>query len=287
MADSIDGGTGTGTGTGVGTPASTTPATGTQTPPVSTSVSTSTGIAPAPTGFTYKEDRSTWVPSHRISEESTKRQRAESELETTRRQLQAITGATPKSADVQRVEEIKEQFYQLFPNAKDLLEMSKADLDALRQAPQQAHQASEFVTAGWARHGKQMLSNVVDKANDAIGGEMSARAANRVKAAFIQMIETENELGREQGRNTPVMQKYLDGDESLVEDFIKEWSEDFLAPARRQNTAQQLARVQRVPQSGTRTQVSSLQRPTEFKTLDERLDYAAQLFKERGGEFGR
>jgi hypothetical protein len=131
-----------------------------------------------------------------------------------------------------------------------------------------------------------MLSSVVDSANEAIGGEMSERAQNRVKAAFIQMIDEQNELGREQGKPTPLMQKYLDGDQTLVEDFIKEWGEDFLIPARRQATAGQIARVQRVPQSGTRSQVTSNPRPTEFKNLDERLDYAAQLFKERGGEFG-
>lgn len=282
MPPEVEGGTPVATGT----PAAT-PATGTQTPPAVAPVAAPTGTPPAPTGFTYKEDRSSWVPSHRISEESQRRQRAESDLATTRAQLQAITGATPKTDDVKRVEEIKEQFFQLFPNAKDFLSMSKEEMAALLQAPRQASQATEFVTQGWARHGKQMLSSVVDRANDAIGGEMSERAATRVKHAFIQMIDEQNELGREQGRPTPLMQKYLDGDQTLVEDFIKEWSEDFLTPARRQATASQVARVQRVPQSGTRTPVTSIQRPTEFKNLDERLDYAAQLFKERGGEFGR
>lgn len=262
--------------------------TGTQAAPTTGSTGATTGAQP--TGFSYKEDRSTWVPAHRIRETTEAKDKLASELELTKKQLAALTGVSPASPDAAKEAEIKEAFFKLMPGARKLLGLSEEQIDRLLKTPDTADSAREFVSQGWQKHGKAMMGKLVTEVSDAIGGDMSERAQGRLKAAFVQMLDSErNKSVRENdGKPTELLQKYLDGDESLIQDFAKEWAEDYFVPARRQIVSREVSRIGRqVPNPQGRSQQTSTQRPAEFKTDDERLDYAAKVMRESGHQFAR
>lgn len=253
---------------------------------VGTTVTGQEGQAQKPTGFTYQEDRSKWIPPHRLTEVSTKAQQAESRAQQLQTQLQALVGATPADPKTQEAETIKAQFFELFPGMKSLAQLSPEQLQQLLDAPKQVGAANEFVSRSWQRHGKQQLTSLVAAVSDAVGSDLSDRAQGRLKAAFTDTIEREAQKAQETGEISDLFQRYIDGDETLVEEFAKEWAEDYFVPARRTVASQEIRRTtHKVPNSTGRGQVTTAPRQ-EFKTLDERLDYAAKLYKERGGQFG-
>lgn len=284
------GSTGTNGASGNGSQTSNTAATGTQGSQTGQAGEQPRAGASNTGKFSYEEDRSKWIPPHRFNEVSQKAKDIETvraEATVLRQQLQALTGATPADPKTKQTEEIKAAFYELFPHAKSLMELKPEQLQQLLSLPQQVESANSYANQGWQRHGKQQLANVVERVSEHIGGELSERAQGRLKSAFANMIENEGEKSKTQGQPTAILQKYLDGDDSLIEEFAKEWADDFITPARRQAVAGEVNRAKRVPNSTGRSQQTSVQRPESFKSLDDRLDYAANLYKERGGQFSR
>lgn len=258
-----------------------------------TGAATSEGTARtgAASGFTYKEDRTDWVPKHRFNEVNTKAQRVQ-ELEAAIKdrdtKIAALAGVTTPDPNAAKADQVKEAFFKMFPNMKAFADLSSEQMQKLLAAPDQAAQANQFVSQGWAKHAKTMVTTLVEEVSSAIGGTLSERAQGRVKAAFGASISAEVQKHNQTGEVSPLLQRYLDGDETLVQEFAKEWAEDYFTPARRQVTSQEVNRVnKRVPSSTGRSQVSTVQRPTEFKSLDERLEYATKLAKERGVQFGQ
>lgn len=290
MADEVVTTTGGADGTPAasGTPAQT-PATTTGTQATSTTTTPDTTRTSAATsGFTYKEDRSQWVPRHRISEETGKRAAVDAENAVLKRQLQALTGVTPTDPNAQQASDIKAKMFELLgPGAAKLLQLSPEQIDRLIGTPDQVQQANSFVEQGWNKHARQTTESLFEKVSEHIGGDLSDRAKGRLKSAFVSHMEGEAHKSKQDGRATQTMQRYIDGDETLIDEFAKEWAEDYFVPAQRKVTSTLVATNRRVPNSTGRTQVTSgVQRPAEFKTLDERIDYAAQIAKERGLVFG-
>jgi hypothetical protein len=291
MADTNEQGTGTGTGsTGTGTtPAAgtTTAGTGQQTQQTSqqgTTTGTGQDTSQKPE-FKYSEDRSRWIPPHRLSEETTKRTALEARTQQLESQIQALTNTVPKDQKTQKAEEIKAAFYEMFPNAKSLMELSDKQLQQLLQVPDQVQTANQFVSQGWERHAKQMTGTLVSEVSDIIGGKLDAESQADLKLVFGNYIQREVTKAEESGEMSPELQRYLDGDDSLVKEFAKKWSDRWFAPARRQVVSQEVNRAKRVPSSVGRSQQTQVERPKEFKTLEDRLNFLAERGKEAGVQF--
>jgi hypothetical protein len=248
-----------------------------------------TGTGQQTTGkkvFTYDEDRSKWVPSHRISEETQKRTAIETENKRLNDQLKALVGVTPVTPEAEKAGKVKDAMFEMFPWAKKLSELSNEQLDRVLNAADNVDAANQFITQNWSKHAKSTTKALIEEVT-AMSGELSDRAKGRLETAFKTMIEDEITKAERTGNVSDSLQKYIDGDESLVVDYAKEWNEDFVKPARRQVVTQEIDRSKRVPNSTGRSQVTSIQKPASFKSLDERLDYAANLAKERGVQFGQ
>jgi len=241
------------------------------------------GDKPGPNaGFTYKEDRSKWIPPHRFQEVNSKLEKLtplEAENKRLADQVKALAGVAPVDPDAEKTESIKAKMFEMFPWVKKFSDLSSEQLDRVLNAADQVDAAQQFVTQGYSKHAKTMLTSLVDEVTS-LSGDLTDRAQMRLKTAFSNMIEQEVEKSEQSGDITPLLQRYIDGDEKLVQDFANEWNEDFGKPIRRQITAQEVNTARRVPNSQGRTQVTTVKRPEAFKTLDDRIAHMADTVKQ-------
>jgi hypothetical protein len=257
-------------------PPSTTPGAAGTPPPASPDASR-TGAAP--TGFSYQEDRSRWIPPHRLSEETTRRQALEAQIAERDRKIQALAGVTPPNSEEEKKAAISKAFFEMFPHLSEE-KMRKRDIAVSRQ--EQAEQRE------WQRHADRQMAVAHTQVAEALGAEsLSDDQKSDLQDSFANWLKTTcaKELQLTNGTESATLTKYEKGDASVVGDFVKRYTANWVEPARRRVTAQNINRSRAVPDSTGRSQVTSIKKPAEFKTLDDRLDYAAGLFKERGGQF--
>lgn len=244
--------------------------------------------APNNSGFTYTEDRSKWIPPHRFNEVNSQAQRAktlEQELNTVRTQLQAVTGALPPDASAQKQQQVVDAFFQLpgMGRFKKFLEMDEQTFDALLQTPNHVQQATNAELRTWQRHGNDMLDHISTEIADALNVEtLDPEAREDLRGTFASWIRKRAAKEMEASGDSATITAYENGDKKLLDEFVKSYTARWVDPARRNATARSAARTRPVVNSGGRSAVTSIDRPATFKTLDERLDYAAKVAREAG-----
>jgi hypothetical protein len=236
----------------------------------------------ASTGYTYNEDRSQWIPPHRLREVSEKQRQAEARAQQLETQVQALVGARPKGDDEQRAEQIKGAFYQLFPKAKTLMELSDEQLQKLLTAADKAESVGEYVNQSNERLAKQTIGRLFSEVADVIGNQLSDESKDDLKAVFGSYIQREVQKAEHTGTISPELQQYLDGDESLVKAFAKKWADRWFTPARRQVVSQEVGRAKKVPNSTGRSQQTQVERPQKFNSIEERMAWIAEHGKKDG-----
>lgn len=255
------------------------------------------GQTALPTGFTYKEDRSNWIPKSRFDEINTRGQQTNAQLLTTqqelaseRKRVQALAGVTPQDPNEQNAEKVRNAFYEMFPAFKHFAKLSDEQIQQLVSTPDRMQDISQAEQRRWQQHGNQQVAAISEQVADALGmDKLSPRQESTLRTSFTAWLKSTAgaEFQASNGQGSDTLRRYEDGDSTVIESFVKEYVADFITPARRQATAQTINRNRPVPNSGGRSQVTSPARPETFKDLDERIAYGAELFKERGGSFGR
>lgn len=271
---------------------------GQQTPAINPGTPAPTPNAPVaaaptapPTGFTYKEDRSQWIPKHRFDEVNRSASRV-TQLEAENKQHQAriaaLAGVTQPDPNEQSTAKVKEAFEKMYPGLARFANMTPEQIEQLTQAPQHFQRQTEQEQRQWKRHGDQQVATIASAVATAMGADkLTDRQTDKLRSTFSSWLKNTAAEEMRTAGDSATLRKYEEGDPSITELFVKEYTEDFIAPARRQVTAQQTNRSRPVPNSGGRNQVTSIKRPESFKTLDDRLEYAANLAKERGMQFGQ
>lgn len=233
---SPDGGTPSTTPGAAGTPATAQPGSGTP------------SGAPAKKRYEYDEDRSNWVPSHVIREarqkEAERRAQIERELEYERRRVAALTGVSmPKPPESPEVAQVREQFFQIFPQFKALADLDPEklakvagfDFEALQRANQETAQRI------WTNHGTRATQVFEAKAKE-LYGEIEPKQLKRMISAFAAEAQEDQQ----------VLQRYEAGDFTVIEEWLADWSKGFIDPIRKQATQPtpgQLA-ARRLPRAG-------------------------------------
>lgn len=254
--------------------------------------------------YTYPEDRTDWIPRHRLSEESTKRKTLETQYAEAQRQIAALTGNRTPDANETKAQQIKENFFNL-PGMgifRKLSELSEEQLDRLLQTPDHVEAARNHEQQQWKRYGDQQVDTIAGQVAEAIGVEaLDEDQKTDLRVSFTNFIKSQvsrelqqavdrygdEAVASDQRRFSETLRKYEDGDAKLLDAFVARYTKNWVEPARRTSTANQANRTRPVPNSGGRTPVTSIQRPAKFNSLDERIEYAANLAKERGVQFGR
>lgn len=248
---------------GTGAPAAGTPEPGAGGTPAAGAPNTPTGAvnpgtgapaagsgAPAEKSYSFKEDRTDWIPPHRLSETARARQAAEQKaqeleqaLEVERKRVRAALGVDPKDPKAEEATEMREAL-------KGILTELGLDLDALKglnkQQVQALLQGSEHATAAantlYDRHRDEMF----DKVEGEIRGKLrldklTPRQIEQVRSAYAQRC-AESYQTRErliqQGRENEIddndfIGRHLKSDPALVTEFVADFLGDWYEPARR------------------------------------------------------
>lgn len=226
------------------TPAVTAP--GGATPPADTPPAWATGQGEPPKW--YRE---------RISEETRRRQqteqayqRAQAEAELVRRQLQALTGATPQPAEDPNAAQIRQELEKYYPG-----------LSKLGSLEQQLQAVQEFVERHWQSTANSTMQAVWKRFSEDLGQDLPEEHRRILHGAFVAYLEADqSRLGR-----------YASGDQTLIDDFHNAVQSGLLDPYRKRTMSAAATRataVSRLPRQGPGTTLVGKPKSTP-KTWDE------------------
>ncbi len=195
------------------------------------------------------------------------------ELEQERRRVQALAGVNVPSATDQEDAAIRARLQALGYPA-----FTAEDMAAIKEMRQQAAQMAETNSMIWRDKARQMTQAVESAVAKELGGdELTPRQVKAVRAAYVQAAEESPEF----------LARHERGDMKLVEEFAKQWIEDWFEPARRKVTQQSVERFRPVPGAKDRSIPGAPGTKIDVTNDKAVADFLAQGFKERGGQFGR
>ncbi len=195
-------------------------------------------------------------------------------LASAQRQIQALTGTLPKSEADAEAEVVRDRLLKIFPA---LGKLDDEKLDRLLGIADQADSLTEATTNHWTNHGRQMLTSLTSKLSEVLGGKLTDRQANAIKRAYVQEAEA----------NPEFLARHEQADPKLIEEFVQQWAEDWIDPARRIVTNQEVNRNRRVPNGrGGRDVTGGQPKKIDFKDTKAVEDALVASFKEHGGSFG-
>lgn len=197
--------------------------------------------------FSYDEDRSQWVPPHRIRQQSERQQQLERELYFERQRVAALSGVQPPAAPQSQEERaLRQQLEQLYPA---LGKLSPEKLDRLLQvAEQDPADMTQVQEHYWQSIGHQTLNRLEEAAAEQFGGELTPFAKQTLQSAFAAYVASDRSLGM----------RYAQQDPKLIKDFMQEYERGFLDPYRRKITTQaapRAAAAARLPRGGSSSAV--------------------------------
>ncbi len=194
------------------------------------------------------------------------------ELEQERRRVQALAGVNPVSPTDQEDEAIRAKLKALGYPA-----FSQEDMDAFHAMRQNAAQMAETNSMIWRDKARQMTQAVESAVAKELGGdELTPRQIKAVRAAYVQAAEESPEF----------LDRHERGDMKLVEEFAKQWIEDWFEPARRKVTQQSVERFRPVPGAKDRSIPGAPGTKIDVTNDKAVAAFLEQGFRERGGRFG-
>lgn len=206
--------------------------------PSAPSVPTTPGTFAQPATPAPTEDRSNWVPPHRLREtrESTQRElntqfaqreaQYQAQLQQVQSQLHALVGVQPPQNP--EVDAIKAQFSKLYPGISRLEE--RADqLQALIERSGDLESQNQHY---WQSYGRQNMDRLFSLASETFGGPITDDAKRSLHSAFVGAIQ-----------NNPEMAERYANDPTVVNDFWKAFSSNFIDPVRRSASAAVVGRA--------------------------------------------
>lgn len=212
-------------------------------------------------GYSYKEDRSDWIPRHRLNEATGK---LTTELETLKTQIaeqgglttrlrQALTGE-PSDADKQQTE-IKDAILAMFPGLKAIGDLTPEQIQEVLEAGQHAQQSSHN---HWKQHATRMFDSLQSEVLKTLGGDkLTDTQVRRLRSAYrdelgaaVQARQAAEKNGTAYDATNDALSRHEAGDLSFVKEFAKQFLDDWFEPARRTATQQALRRQRPVPAGG-------------------------------------
>jgi len=209
------------------------PAEATPSAPAAPAAPATPSAAPsAPTTGAPQEDRSTWVPPHRIREtrESAIReaqqtyaqqmQQIRAEAEQYKSQLHALVGVQPSQNP--EVDAVRKQFGQLYPGLSKMEEKAAQLEQLLDRAGDLESQNAHY----WQSYGRSTVDRLFTKAAEATGSPLNDESKQFLHSSFVGWVQA-----------SPERAERYTNDPSIVEDFLKALSSGFIDPVRRASAA--------------------------------------------------
>lgn len=227
---------------------------------------------PAAAPIAAPEDRSNWVPPHRLREirEASQRQWSEREanyqaqLEHYQNQVRALTGMQPPPN--QEYEPIRQQFGQVFGDGAMRL-FDKAE--QIEQSLERMRELENAVNYIWKNHASQSLDRVFKSAEESLGSPLTPEGKQALHAAFSGWVQTVDPQG----------ERYVN-DPTLIDEFWKALSSTLVDPARRAAAVNTVSRVPgALPQDTPGGGAPPVSPAPKLSGLDERANAAWAQFQ--------
>lgn len=202
---------------------------------------------------------------------------ATAELERERKRVLALSGIEPKSKEDEDIALVRERLEKIYPWMKNMTDEKLQALDSMNGTVEEMRNAT---TTQWKAHGQKMLTTLKGSLQKALGGgKLSDRQSARIQEAYVGAARS----------NPDFLSRHESGDPALIEEFVKEWVEDFVEPGRRSalQTETQSQRRPRVPGGKDRSIVGANDKPIDVKDNKAVEDMLVQSFRAKGGQFGR
>lgn len=245
--------------------------------------------------FTFKEDRSDWIPKHRLSETSGKltaaekrAQDAETALEQERNRVRALAGVNPQDPKTKEAEELRGAMYEMFPHLKALEGLTAEQLQDVFEA---AAAAKTTTQATWERHAEDMLTSLETEIKTKLGSDKltptQVRGLRRAYREEAQLCLQARQQAVQSGDSSydvrgDFLSRHERGDRALLKEFAKAFLDDWYEPAVRSVTARNAQRVGRPVPRGERTRaLPAGGQPQGDLTKD--ADFKKALLAARGG----
>lgn len=199
---------------------------------------------------------------------------AKAELEHERQRIQALVGVSPKNKEEQDADAVRQAFAKYFPH---LAELTAEEIAELRETKELAKSQSETSSHYWTQHAIQMRDGVVAEI-EKVYKTLSPRQKDQVTKAYVLRAQTDPEF----------LKRHEAGDRTLIQEFAKEWTDDWFEPARRNIASQDRERFRPVPSGKDRNLVDT-DGGKKIDVNDPKAveDLLVQGFRERGGQFRR
>jgi hypothetical protein len=237
---------------------------GTGTPPTSPTppTSASAGASGPP------NNNGEWIPRTRLNEVTDRARQIISQL-----QYELQTARTPKppaEEPDQESEQIKAQFFKLFPQAQKLFQLPPDHLEALIGAAPGFQAQTEHY---WTTVGHHYLRQLEQSMHKVYGGQPDVKARRWIESAFIDWVQNDDQAKA----------RYINQDPNLVAEFWQSVESLMLEPVRRSAIANEQRRADRrsrlpIPGVGTQALGKGPQKPP--KDEDELHERAFEAFEE-------
>lgn len=247
--------------------------------------------------YTFKEDRGNWVPPHRLSEETGKRTKLETELAALRQQhelnekkIRILAGVEPVNEDDAKAAEIREALFKTYPKLRLLEKLDESQLERILGAADSAESATK---AQWDRHRTIMLADLEEEAADLLGVDKLTEAqVKRLHRAFreegrdnaVRRAQAEQLQDSTYDYDNDFVSRYERGDRALLREFAKSFIEEWGIPARRQANASMVRQGGRPTPRGGRERTPLTQGPPKINYNDDKEFGAAMIAGRRGGD---
>jgi hypothetical protein len=243
--------------------------------------------------FTYKEDRSDWVPRHRLNDNTSK---YEKKIEELTNQITGIRtgvgrafGFEKADPQAEQQEQIKTALLQVFPNLKALESMTPEKIQELMESAEGARSTTQ---AHWERHATSMLTTLESQVTEALGVEnltptqqKNLRRAYREEARdCLNARNAAAQSGAAYDASNDFLARHERGDQSLLKEFAKSYLNDWFEPARRRATADVTRRQGRPVPKGERARTMIAGGPPKIDYNDPNAFKKALLAARGGGQ---
>ena len=179
-----------------------------------------------------------WVPSYRVREtrEAAMREANEgfatreagykAELDQIRTQLHALVGVQPPQNP--ELTSVRNQFGQLYPGLAQLEDRAKDLMGLIDRAGDMESQNSHY----WQKYGRETMDRLFEQASQSLGSPLTNEGKSALHAAFSGFVSSSPELST----------RYAN-DPTLVDEYWKAFSSNFIDPVRRTAGATVVGRV--------------------------------------------
>lgn len=172
--------------------------------------------------YTYGEDRSTWVPGHKVRAQTEEIRNLKAQIAERDRRVSALAGIKTPSPQEAEAAQLREQLFSIVPEFKDFLEKKDA---IMRAAEFDFGSISSNEQRQWANTGRQALNLLTSELKAAYGGQdLSDRAKGHYQTAFIAHL----------AQNDALRERFENGDvEGVVREYVADLTEGVLSPFKR------------------------------------------------------